>query len=93
IYCDPPYLPLSNTSNFTGYYINKFTINEHKKLVFLIENIYKYRYIPVLVSNQDILLSRILYRKAFLYFVKTKRSISCNVKNRKKINELLALYY
>ncbi|QIQ42097.1 MAG: Dam family site-specific DNA-(adenine-N6)-methyltransferase [Buchnera aphidicola (Microlophium carnosum)] len=92
VYCDPPYLPLSKTSNFTRYYINHFDFYEHKKLVYLIESIFKKKSIPFLVSNQDILLTRILYQKAFLYFIKSKRSISCTVKNRKKFNELLALY-
>ncbi|MCU4137265.1 Dam family site-specific DNA-(adenine-N6)-methyltransferase [Buchnera aphidicola (Sitobion miscanthi)] len=92
VYCDPPYLPLSKTSNFTRYYVNHFDFYEHKKLVHLIESIFKKKSIPFLVSNQDILLTRLLYQKAFLYFIRSKRSISCAAHSRKKINELLALY-
>lgn len=92
VYCDPPYLPLSNTSNFTRYYINNFNLYDHKKLVYLIESIFEKTSIPFLVSNQDIILTRLLYQKALLYIVKSKRSIGCTINSRKTINELLALY-
>ncbi|MGO2344638.1 MAG: DNA adenine methylase, partial [Providencia sp.] len=48
--------------------------------------------IPVLISNHDTPLTREWYHQAQLHIVKVRRTISRNILNRAKVNEILALY-
>lgn len=91
VYCDPPYVPLSISANFTSYYSSDFSIKEQKHLAKLAENLCQ-KDIPVLISNHDTTHTRDWYNKAAIYQVQTRRSISCNSQGRKKIDELLALF-
>lgn len=91
VYCDPPYVPLSESSNFTAYYSIDFSINDQKRLAALAEKLAKQN-IPVLISNHDTTHTRSWYQKADIYSVETRRSISCDGQGRKKIDELLVLY-
>jgi len=91
IYCDPPYVPLSKSANFTTYYSIDFSMKDQKRLATLAEKLAK-KDVPVLISNHDTTHTRDWYKKADLYLVETRRSISCNQQGRKKIDELLALY-
>ncbi len=92
VYCDPPYVPLSATANFTAYHTNNFSIIDQQDLAGIAHELAIKNQIPVLISNNDTKLTRNWYRNASLYVVKTRRTISCNVINRGKVNELLALY-
>lgn len=93
VYCDPPYAPLSPTASFTAYHANRFGACEQAHLAQLAESL-RERQIPVLISNHDIALTREWYRQANLHHVvKVRRSISSKGHTRKKVDELLALYY
>ncbi len=46
----------------------------------------------MLISNHDTPLTREWYHQAQLHIVKVRRTISRNILNRSKVNELLALY-
>ncbi|NPA75550.1 MAG: DNA adenine methylase [Euryarchaeota archaeon] len=50
VYFDPPYMPISPTSNFTSYHQKDFTIDEQKRLAKVIENLIG-RGVYVLLSN------------------------------------------
>lgn len=91
VYCDPPYAPLSSSANFTAYYSVDFGIKDQKALAALAEKL-STKNIPVLISNHDTTHTRGWYKKANIYSVETRRSISCDSQGRKKIDELLALY-
>lgn len=90
-YCDPPYAPLSTTASFTTYAANGFTLDDQAILARLARETAATG-VPVLVSNHDIPLTRELYRGADLEVVSVKRTISRNAHNRKKVDELLALF-
>jgi len=92
IYCDPPYVPLSNTANFTSYASGGFDANEQAKLALVAERAAFKRNIPVLISNHDTELTRKLYDEAEQSFVRVARSISQNGKNRQKVGEIFAYY-
>ena len=91
VYCDPPYAPLSATSNFTAYHTNSFSPREQAHLAEMAEKLVS-RQIPVLISNHDTPDTREWYKAARHFQVKVRRSISSNGGTRKKVDELLALY-
>jgi DNA adenine methylase len=89
IYCDPPYLPISKTSDFTDYNTGGFSLENQLRLVKFAEQ----APCRVLISNHDTEMSRELYKKAKV--IKTKqinRFISAKATSRKKVCELLAIY-
>jgi DNA adenine methylase len=91
IYCDPPYIPLSTTANFTSYTKLPFGYDEQKQLTIMAESKAK-EGVTVLISNHDTLLTRKLYCKAKIVSFEVRRFISCDGANRSKAPELLALF-
>ncbi|TKI05003.1 adenine-specific DNA-methyltransferase [Martelella alba] len=93
VYCDPPYVPLSPTANFTAYHTSSFSNVEQQNLARLARQLAVKGRVPVLISNHDTLLTREWYCDAILHVVKGRRTISRNILGRTKVNELLALYH
>ncbi|XBS69501.1 adenine-specific DNA-methyltransferase [Acerihabitans sp. KWT182] len=93
VYCDPPYVPLSTTANFTAYHTNSFNNTEQQNLARIAHRLASEARVPVLISNHDTLLTREWYCDAVLHVVKGRRTISRNILGRTKVNELLALYH
>lgn len=91
IYCDPPYIPLSHTASFTSYSQNGFNQDSQEKLANLVNVIAKNTK-GVLVSNHDTELTRKLYKGADIKTISVQRNISSNGNNRKKVNEILAIF-
>lgn len=52
VYCDPPYMPLSPTANFTSYNARGFGEEEQQMLARLAEEL-SARGVPVVISNHD----------------------------------------
>lgn len=92
VYCDPPYVPLSTTANFTAYHTNSFSLAEQQNLARMASRLSRESGIPVLISNHDTALTREWYGEAVLHQVKVRRTISRNILGRSSVNELLALY-
>jgi DNA adenine methylase len=92
IYCDPPYAPLSTTANFTSYASSGFSLEHQHELARRAAHTAQKHQIPVLISNHDTELTRLLYADADLQSLQVSRSISQNGANRGKVAELLALY-
>lgn len=90
IYCDPPYVPLSKTANFTGYY-HPFGLDDQKQLAESACLAVK-RGCTVLISNHDLPITRALYQSAKIISFSAQRNISCDSKNRVRVSELLAVY-
>ena len=91
IYCDPPYVPLSNTAFFTSYWAG-FDMACQEKLAEAAKACAQ-RGIPVLISNHDTPVTRKLYKNATrIERYEVQRHISCKVENRQKARELLALF-
>lgn len=90
-YCDPPYVPLSNTANFVTYSTGGFSMEQQEKLAKLAFELSQ-RDIPVLVSNHDTAFTEMAYKAARVNRLQVRRSISCNGSNRSKVGEVLALF-
>jgi DNA adenine methylase len=90
-YCDPPYVPLSQSSSFTAYAGNAFNAQDQHDLAALAREAWK-KGIHVVLSNHDTELTRSLYSSAILKYFAVRRFISCDGDNRGAAPELLAVY-
>ncbi len=91
VYCDPPYVPLSETASFTTYAGNEFDIRDQQDLAMLSKAAHD-KGIPVILSNHDTHITRKLYADAEIKSFNVQRFISCNGDNRATVPELLAIY-
>jgi DNA adenine methylase len=91
IYCDPPYVPLTETANFTHYHRQNFSLDAQIKLAQEAERLAN-KHIPVIISNHDTEFTREIYKNSRLIFFDVQRYISRDISNRKKVKELLAVY-
>ncbi len=92
IYADPPYAPLTDTANFTGYSAGGFDLEQQLKLAELAEA-HRQKQGAVLISNHDTAFTRQAYRNAdTVKKFKVPRFISCNGQKRKHVGEILALF-
>lgn len=91
VYCDPPYVPLSPSSNFTAYSAGGFTLERQRQLAGAAAEAAQ-RGVPVLISNHDTAFTRDIYTAAGLEHLAVQRYISCQGHKRQKVGELLALY-
>jgi DNA adenine methylase len=91
IYCDPPYIPLSRTANFTSYGASGFGEAEQRTLAELAETLAQ-RGVPVVISNHDTDFSLQVYGNASLTRFDVQRFISSKGRSRGKAKELLALF-
>ena len=92
VYCDPPYVPLSHSANFTSYSTGGFNMEKQQQLADL-ANETSMRGIPILISNHNTSFTRKAYgnaNKTTKFHV--QRFISCNGKKRGTAGELLALF-
>jgi DNA adenine methylase len=94
VYFDPPYVPLSKTSNFTRYSKSDFTMKEQKRLSEVF-GVLDSRGCFVMLSNSDHALTRELYRdyEKNTLIVKAKRMINSVGSKRGTINELVVTNY
>lgn len=91
VYCDPPYLPLSKTANFTSYSAGVFGEEQQQKLANLAEEL-SAQSIPVIVSNHDTAFTREAYKKAVIHTFEVQRYISCKGASRARVSEVLAVF-
>lgn len=92
VYCDPPYIPLSATANFTSYSASAFGPDEQKELAKRLEAVAA-KGATAVVSNHDSAEARALYAGAArTRQVEVRRFISCNGDKRDAVRELLAVY-
>lgn len=91
VYADPPYVPLSPTSNFTSYARCRFGLAEQQALAWKAQQLAR-RGIPVLISNHNTPFTRTIYESARLTQFPVQRYISCKGNERREALELLALF-
>lgn len=92
IYCDPPYVPLSDTANFTDYAAGGFGPGDQADLAQFARNLAS-KGIPVLISNHATPFTETAYQAAsHIERFKVQRFISCDGDNRQVADELLALF-
>lgn len=88
VYLDPPYMPISSSSSFTGYTENGFSY-EHQVLLKKECDKLREKGISFLQSNSDCPEIRELYSDYNIKTVRAKRSINSNAKRRGEVNEVL----
>ena len=94
VYFDPPYVPVSQTANFTSYQANGFGLSEQERLrdvcIELSQNS-----VYITLSNSDTEIVRSLYSPPYFVVdeVLANRAINCNGAKRGKITELVITNY
>lgn len=91
VYCDPPYLPLSATANFTAFSAGGFNLEKQKQLAELAKKL-ALKGIPVIISNHATDFIDEHYQPAKMITFDVQRYISRDGKNRKKEKEVLAVF-
>lgn len=91
IYCDPPYVPLEQNSNFSAYTGRKFGEEEQIILAELSQDAAN-RGVSVVISNHDTAFTRHHYRAANIRSFPVKRHISRNLNERLPVQEILAVF-
>ncbi len=92
IYLDPPYLPISKTSNFTDYTKENFGISEHNELAKEFKRLNNIGS-KVILSNSNSEYIKTLYEKHEIIKIKASRNINCDPKKRKNHYDLIILNY
>lgn len=91
IYCDPPYVPLSSTANFTSYASSPFGLEQQQVLADLAGELSE-KGITVLISNHKTDFTQKAYARARITELQVQRFISANGQNRGQAPEVLALF-
>lgn len=91
VYCDPPYVPLSETASFTAYAQNGFDLNDQSRLAEIAKQTAKQSQ-GVLISNHDTAFTRKIYQDARIETIDVQRNIAAKGSSRQKVGELLAVY-
>lgn len=91
VYCDPPYAPLMQETNFTQYAGGGFTLEQQRALANYAKQAASGQ-IPVLISNHDTAFTREIYRDAKIKTFQVQRNISQRGDARMKVPELFALF-
>lgn len=88
VYLDPPYMPISSSSSFTGYTENGFSYDKQVELKKECDKL-RDKGISFLQSNSDCKEIRELYKEYEIRTVQAKRSINSNASKRGEISEVL----
>ena len=92
VYFDPPYMPISDSSSFTGYTLDGFTMDDQIRLKVLCDKLDE-RGIKFLLSNSTAPIILDLYKDYKIEFVNAKRAINSIGKKRGEIKEVLIMNY
>jgi DNA adenine methylase len=90
VYFDPPYVPLSETSNFTGYQPNGFSLDDQRRLHDVCMELTEQN-VSVMLSNSDTDFVQRLYAAPCFSVseVQANRAINSNARKRGKLTELV----
>ena len=92
VYFDPPYAPISKTSNFTGYNEGGFGESEQERLKRVCDKLND-KGVKFLLSNSDCEYIRNLYKDYKIVTIRAKRSINSNGDGRGTVSEVLIKNY
>ncbi|MDM8313094.1 DNA adenine methylase [Clostridium cadaveris] len=92
VYLDPPYDPVSNSANFTGYDKGGFNRDEQVRLKKICDKLNK-RGVKFLLSNSSTDFIKELYKEYDIKIVKAKRAINSNGDSRGDVDEVLIRNY
>jgi len=88
IYCDPPYIPVSKTANFTAYG-KPFTLDDHRSLVRHLLHVNHLHGTRTVISNSDTPETREIYSAFNLHAFSVRRSVSA--KGRDMAGEVIGV--
>ncbi|HEC0400357.1 TPA: Dam family site-specific DNA-(adenine-N6)-methyltransferase [Klebsiella aerogenes] len=88
VYCDPPYIPSSETANFTAYG-KPFTLDDHRSLVANLINANRQFGTRAVISNSDTPETREIYSAFNLHAFSVRRSVSA--KSRDMAGEVIGV--
>lgn len=88
IYCDPPYIPASETANFTAYG-KPFTLDDHRELVKALLDVNRQHGTRSIISNSDTPETREIYSAFNLHSLSVRRSVSA--KSRDMAGEVIGV--
>lgn len=88
IYCDPPYIPASETANFTAYG-KPFTLDDHRELVKALLDVNRQHGTRSIISNSDTPETREIYSAFNLHSLSFRRSVSA--KSRDMAGEVIGV--
>lgn len=91
VYLDPPYMPISSSSSFTGYTENGFSYEQQAALKKECDKLSS-KGISFLQSNSDCPEIRELYKDYEIRTVQAKRTINSKANKRGEISEVLIYY-
>lgn len=94
VYLDPPYDPISKTSNFTSYTNSKFDKDEQIRLKTAIDNLHR-KGVKIMLSNSDTEFIRDLYSNESynIYTIEVHRNIASKKESRKVVSEVIITNY
>lgn len=92
VYFDPPYDPVSDSSNFTGYAKDGFDRDEQIRLRDLCNKLNS-KGIKFLLSNSSTKFIREIYKDYHVITIQAKRTINSDADNRGEIDEVLVMNY
>ncbi|WP_409311527.1 DNA adenine methylase [Pectobacterium sp. B1J-3] len=91
IYCDPPYLPASDTANFTQYHHAAFTHEHHRQLAKYLKHVRYETDAAIVISNSDTPATREIYQGFEFHEIAVQRSISSNAITRGAAKEVIGV--
>jgi DNA adenine methylase len=92
VYFDPPYVPVSESANFTGYVKGGFDLLEQERLRNVCNQL-DAKGVKFLLSNSSTPIIHELYKKFDIHIVKATRAINSNALKRGAIDEVLIRNY
>jgi DNA adenine methylase len=93
VYCDPPYIPVSRTSNFTSYSPNDFGLEEQRQLASYAKRLAS-RGNRVVISNSCTELSKEIFKNCnYSTDIEVTRNISGKSGSRGKVLETIFVYH
>lgn len=92
VYFDPPYVPVSDTANFTGYASGGFGEEDQRRLASLFRDLSD-KGIPCMLSNSDTPLVHELYEGYRIDIVHAARSVNSKASKRGRVREVIVRNY
>jgi len=90
VYFDPPYVPVSSTSNFVSYAKGGFTSDDQERLASVVETLID-RGVHVVLSNSETPWVKKRYRDLDVHRVPARRNINSNAARRGPVGEVVVV--
>jgi DNA adenine methylase len=92
VYFDPPYVPVSTTSNFVNFTRTGFSKGDHEILASVVRELTQ-KNVQVLLSNSDTPITRSLYKEYRIRTIGVPRSVNSVGEGRGPVDEIVVSNY